>query len=83
MSNADVYFKTEYRIGEGQQVVLSGDTPELGCWHEDFAIQAMPLEPLSEGVHLVIIKLPMNKPVKWKWAIADDGRCRNGIKGGE
>ena len=74
MPDADVYFKTQHQLGAGQKLVLSGDIPELGCWHEDYAIHAVQLEPVGEGLHLVIIKLPMNKSLQWKWAIADDGR---------
>ena len=74
MPYADVYFKTEIKLEKGTKLLLSGDIPELGCWHEEYAIEAMPVEPYSEGIYLVIIKLPKGKAMRWKWAIADDGK---------
>ena len=72
MPDADVYFKTKHHLGAGQKLVLSGDVPELGCWHDDYAVQAVPLEPMGDELYLVIMKLPLNQQLKWKWAIADE-----------
>ena len=68
-----MYFKTELVLEKGDKLFLSGNIPELGCWKEEYAIEATPVEPYSEGLHLVIIKLPMHRPIRWKWAIANEG----------
>lgn len=51
-------------------VVIVGDTQELGAWNPAKA----PRTSYEKGHHSVVVILPSEKTIEFKWAILDKGK---------
>lgn len=74
MNTTDVEFTTEYCLHcYGDKLVLVGSTRELGHWFPTSA----PVTHVQEGSHYVMVKMPSDSTVEFKWAVLDQGKPKS------
>ena len=58
----------------GQRIVLTGDCPELGCWN---LAQAYGMEYVNRNTWICEVGFAesVNKPIRFKYALVDQGGC--------
>ncbi|XP_053317637.1 starch-binding domain-containing protein 1 isoform X2 [Spea bombifrons] len=69
--NVNVCFKVHYITSISQQIAVTGDHEELGCWKV-----YIPLTSDKDGFWTHSVLLPIDSSVEWKFVVVENGKIK-------